>query len=327
MHKSHSTKAGLAGLALALAAWGAPAAAQDWRPTGPVTLIVPSSPGGGHDSNARALAQVMEKYAGKPIVVVNQPGGGGVVAYNEMMNAAPNGQTIGQVSTSLVTDNYRLESIKYDETTCRYIGQIAADPNLLVVAAKGPYGKMDLKQFIEAAKAKPNSVLMGVSGNWGNQDYNRHQIEKVLGAKFRRIPIKGGREILLGILSGDLSAGLLYPSEVKAQIDAGELKVLAHNGDTPLDGMPDVKSFKEQGYDVNLSVWRALVLPKGTPDNIANGWQEILRQTMADPAVKTAYRSVSIGYAYADAKATQALIEQSRDQLRVISEEVGLIKK
>ena len=327
MQTFHYTGAGLAGLALAFVAWAAPANAQDWRPTGPVTLIVPSSPGGGHDSNARALAQVMEKYAGKPIVVVNQPGGGGVVAYNEMMNAAPNGQTIGQVSTSLVTDNYRLESIKYDETAYRYIGQIAADPNLLVVSTKGPYGKMDLKQFIEAAKAKPSGVLMGVSGNWGNQDYNRHQIEKVSGAKFRRIPIKGGREILLGILSGDLSAGLLYPSEVKAQIDAGELKVLAHNGDAPLDGMPDVKSFKEQGYDVNLSVWRALVLPKETPDNIANGWQEILRQTMADPAIKAAYRSVSIGYAYADAKSTRALIEQSKDQLRAISEEVGLIKK
>ena len=104
-------------------------------------------------------------------------------------------------------------------------------------------------------------------------------------------------------------------------------QVLAHNGDAPLDGMADVKSFKDQGFDVGLPIWRAFGLPKGTPDNIANGWQEILRQTMADPAIKTAYRSVSVGYAYADAKASQSLIEQSRDQLRAISEEVGLIKK
>lgn len=72
----------------------------------------------------------------------------------------------------------------------------------------------------------------------------------------------------------------------KAQYDAGEIKVLAHNGDAPVAGFDGVQTFRDQGVDLGLPVWRALVLPKATPDDIAQGWEEILRQTMADPALK-----------------------------------------
>ena len=311
--------------AFGMAAGGA--MAQDWRPSDTVTLVVPSSPGGGHDTNARALASIMEKYAGQSIIILNQPAGGGVVAYNEMAAAEPDGLTLGQVSTSLVTDRYRLDNVTYDEDTFVYVGQISADPNLLVVSANGPYAGMDLPQFLETAKAEPQSVLMGVSGNWGNQDYVRYALEKAAGVEFRRIPVKGGRNILLGILGGDIGAGLLYPSEVKAQVDAGEIKVLAHNGDSAVPGFDGVASFRDQGVDVGLSVWRALVLPKDTPAEIAAGWEDILRQTMEDPALKEAYAAVAIGYDYKDSTATEALVRESAAQLGSISQEAGIVKE
>lgn len=315
----------LAAAALILVAHGAQA--QDWRPDDTVTLIVPSSPGGGHDTNARALSAIMEKYAGQTIVVQNQPGGGGVVAYNQMASARPDGLTLGQVSTVLVTDRYRLDNVTYGADSFRYVGEISADPNLLVVSAKGPYADMTFAQFIEHAKENPESVLMGVSGNWGNQDYVRFALEKESGATFRRIPIKGGRNVLLAILGGDLGAGLLYPSEVKAQIDAGELKVLAHNGDTSVPGLDGVQSFREQGVNVGLPVWRALALPKETPDDILKGWEEILRQTMQDPELHKAYEAVAVGYAYADSAGAEAIVRKADEELGAISREAGIVKE
>lgn len=313
------------GSAFALLAHSGASLAQDWRPDGQVTLIVPSSPGGGHDTNARALAQVMEKHAGQPIIVLNQPAGGGVVAYSEMKNAAPDGLTLGQVAAgSLINDKTRLENVDYDETSFQYVGMIAADPNLLVVSSTGPYADMTLDEFLAVARDKPDTVLMGVSGNWGNQDYVRHAIEAASGAKFRRVPVKGGRAILLAILGGDLSAGLLYPSEVQAQIDAGKLKVLAHNGDAPYVGLPDLKSFREQGYDVGFPAWRALVLPFDTPQEVADGWRAILAETMADPALKAAYQSAAIGYGYVDAEDTRTAIDEAAVSLRAVNAEVGL---
>ncbi|MBW9088146.1 tripartite tricarboxylate transporter substrate binding protein [Rhizobium wenxiniae] len=303
-----------------------PAQAADWKPTGTVTLIVPSTPGGGHDTNARALARVMEKHAGQSIVIVNQPAGGGVVAYNEMMKAKTDGQTLGQVSTSLVTDKYRLDNVRYDGSSFTYVGEISEDPNLLVVSAKGPLAELDIKGLIEKAKTEPETINIGVSGNWGNQDYVRFALEEATGAKFRRIPIKGGRQILLGLLSGDIGIGLLYPSEVKAQVDSGELKVIAHNGEIAPEGFGNVPSFKESGIDVGLSVWRALVLPKETPAEIASGWERILADTMKDPALKEAYKSVSIGYAYKDTAETEALVKESSETLTTLSKKAGLIK-
>lgn len=314
-----------AAVALALTS-SFPAQAADWKPTGTVTLIVPSTPGGGHDTNARALARVMEKHAGQSIVIVNQPAGGGVVAYNEMMKAKTDGQTLGQVSTSLVTDKYRLDNVRYDESSFTYVGEISEDPNLLVVSAKGPLAELDIKGLIEKAKTEPETINIGVSGNWGNQDYVRFALEEATGAKFRRIPIKGGRQILLGLLSGDIGIGLLYPSEVKAQVDSGELKVIAHNGEIAPEGFGNVPSFKESGIDVGLSVWRALVLPKETPAEIASGWERILADTMKDPALKEAYKSVSIGYAYKDTAETEALVKESSETLTTLSKKAGLIK-
>lgn len=314
-----------AAVALALTS-SFPAQAADWKPTGTVTLIVPSTPGGGHDTNARALARVMEKHAGQSIVIVNQPAGGGVVAYNEMMKAKTDGQTLGQVSTSLVTDKYRLDNVRYDGSSFTYVGEISEDPNLLVVSAKGPLAELDIKGLIEKAMTEPETINIGVSGNWGNQDYVRFALEEASGAKFRRIPIKGGRQILLGLLSGDIGIGLLYPSEVKAQVDSGELKVIAHNGEIAPEGFGNVPSFKESGIDVGLSVWRALVLPKETPAEIASGWERILADTMKDPALKEAYKSVSIGYAYKDTAETEALVKESSETLTTLSKKAGLIK-
>ncbi len=315
-----------AAVALSLAASVLPAHAADWKPEGAVTLIVPSTPGGGHDTNARALGKVMEKHAGQSIVIVNQPAGGGVVAYNEMMKAKTDGLTLGQISTSLVTDKYRLENVRYDETSFTYVGEISEDPNLLVVSAKGPLADLDMKGLIEKAKAEPETINIGVSGNWGNQDYVRFAIEEATGAKFRRIPIKGGRQILLGILSGDIGVGLLYPSEVKAQVDSGELKVIAHNGEKAPEGFGAIPSFKESGIDVGLSVWRALVLPKETPKEIAVGWEKILSDTMNDPALKEAYKSVSIGYAYKNSADTDTLVKESSTVLTDLSKKAGLVK-
>jgi len=309
---------------MALVLGAMPSWAQDWRPSRAVTLIVPSGAGGGHDNNARLLGAVLEKYAGQPINIINQPAGGGVVAYREMRDAAPDGHTIGQVSVSIVSDQFRIQGVDYNKDSYAYIGQISADQNVLVVKADGPYGNMDVKQFLEAAKAAPETIAFGVSGNWTNHDYTRYQIEQASGAKFLRVPIKGGAQIVLSLLSGDVQAGALYPSEIKAQVDAGALKPLAHNGSEALAAWPDVPSFTSLGMPVNLAIWRALVIPKETPEDVRKGWESILEQAMNDPAVKEGYNTAGIGYAYSNAADTEKLVAEAETAYRDISRAAGV---
>ncbi|MEA4848357.1 MAG: tripartite tricarboxylate transporter substrate binding protein [Clostridiaceae bacterium] len=297
-----------------------------WKPDKAVTLIVPSSAGGGHDNAARVWAKCAEKYAGVQINIVNQAAGAGVVAFTEVMNAKPDGLTLGQASISLVSDQYLVEGATYNQDSFAYIGMNSMDVNNLVVSAKGPYKDMDLKEFIEYAKANPKKIRIGVSGSWTNHDYTRYLLEKTSGAEFTRVSIKGGANIVLGILGGDLDAGVPYPSEIKAQVEAGNLKILGLSGDERSSFWPDVPTFKEQGYDVNLAVWRAIILPKDTPEEILEGWRDIYEKTMSDPETAKEFENVGIAMSHKNAEETKEYIDASHDVYKAIIDS-GVVKQ
>lgn len=298
-----------------------------WKPDKPITIIVPSAPGGGHDNTARAFAKAAEKYAGVPINILNEAAGAGVVAHNKLMQAQPDGYTLGQLSISVVSDQYLVEGAKYNHNNFKYICQIASDPNNLVVKSDGPYGKMSLEEFIDFAKSNPKKIRIGVSGNWTNHDYVRHQFEQATGAELTRVSIKGGSNIVMAILAGDLDAGVPYPSEVQSQVVAGKIKVLAHSGDARLNAWPDVPTFKEKGLPVDLYIWRVLAVPSGTPDEIVQGLYEIFKKTMEDPETKKLYETAGIGFAFKDPADTLKMVSDSHDKYKKIIDEAELMKK
>ncbi|MBV1758343.1 MAG: tripartite tricarboxylate transporter substrate binding protein [Dethiosulfatibacter sp.] len=302
------------------------AAPELWKPTSAVTFIIPSSAGGGHDTAARAFAKSAEKYLDVPINIVNQPDGAGVVAFTQMMNAKADGLTIGQASISLVSDQYLVEGATYDQDSFAYIGMNSADANHLVVSTEGPYKDMNLEEFLEYAEANPKNIRIGVSGSWTNHDYTRHLIEQTAGVEFTRVSIKGGANIVLAILGGDLDAGVPYPSEIKAQVDAGKLKILAASGEERSMFYPDVPTFKELGYDVDLVVWRAMVLPKDTPDDILAGWRDIYEKIMTDPETKAEFEKVGVTFYHKDFQDTKRIIDNSHDIYKSIIDS-GVVQK
>ncbi|OUM84282.1 MAG: hypothetical protein BAA01_03480 [Bacillus thermozeamaize] len=295
--------------------------ASEWKPTKPITWIVPSNPGGGHDNNARTLAKYVEKYAGVTVNILNESGGGGVVAYNKLLQADPDGHTLLQVSTSLLTDQYLVQGAQYNHESFKTVAQIAFDPNHLFVRNDGPFKDMDFEQFIEYAKQNPNKVSMGVSGTWGTQDFVKYSLEKATGIQLQRVPIKGGAQIVLAVLAGDVDSGVLYPSEIRGNVEAGELKVLAHSGAERLSFWPEVPTFKEKGIDVLFGAFRNLVVPKETPDEIVQGLYRIIEQAMNDPDLKKDYEQIGIGYSLKNPEeATLDLQVQHDNYKRIIDE-------
>jgi putative tricarboxylic transport membrane protein len=303
--------AGIIVFAPVSAVWAQDSTNKLWKPTKAITLIVPSAAGGGHDIAARVFAKCAGKYAGVPINIVNQIAGGGVVAQEQLKAAKPDGLTVGQAAISLVTDQYLVKGVSYDQNSFIYIGMDSSDPGNLVVSTKGKYKDMDLKQFLAYAKAHPKEIRMGVSGSWTNHDYTRYLLEQTAGVEFTRVQVKGGNNVVLGILGGDIDAGVPYPSEVRAQVDAGNLKILAVSGEERSPFWISIPTFKEQGYDVTLTVWRALILPKGTPDNIIQGWKDIYEKTMTDPETKQAFVDVGTTLYYKNSVETIKIINDS----------------
>lgn len=296
-----------------------------WKPTKPIMLIVPSRPGGGHDVTARVFAKYAEKYAGRPITIINEDQGAGVIAYTKVLQSKPDGYTIGQMSVSLVSDQYLVKGVKYNQDSFIPICQIAADPNCLVIKKGSPYD-MSLEDFINEAKKNPKKIRMGVSGNWTNHDYVREQLEMATGAKFQRVSIKGGAQIVMSILAGDLDAGVPYPSEIRGHVDGGDLKILAQSGSQRLDIWPNVPTFKEKGVNVDLTVWRVLAVPKDTPENVVKGLYDIFNKAMNDPGLKQMYKDSAIGHVFKDPRETVELIRVAHDRIKEIIDRAGLMK-
>jgi tripartite-type tricarboxylate transporter receptor subunit TctC len=265
---------------------------KGWKPKGPVTFIIPSNPGGGHDTAGRVFAKAIQDNTGIKLNVVNNATGGGTVAFAELMKSKPNGMTIGQMGLGLTTDQYTVPDCEYTPDSYRYIGIPTGDNIHLVVSTKGKFKDMSLKQFLEYCKT--HEVSTACSGTWGQSDTSRYLIEKVAGIKFRRVGIKGGAKCALAVISGDVDSALVFPAEIASQVKAGNLKILGQLGTKRNHFFPDVPTFKELGYDINVPSFKVIALPKDTPDEIYNGWVEIFKLTLANPETAKAYEKVNV---------------------------------
>lgn len=257
-----------------------------WRPTGVVEMLVPSTAGSGHDTAARAFAQAVEDATGVKINIVNESSGGGAVAFTEGKNADPDGYTLLQAGTALITDQYNNPDCTYNQDTYRLVCNITTEGMHLFVSTKGPFADMDLEQFIEYAKN--NDVSIAVSGTWSQGDNVRYKLQDATGIKFTRVGIKGGANCVLAVIAGDVDCCFVTPTDGYPQAQAGNVKALAQTAKAHNAFFPDVMTFTELGYPtVYMPSFRFVTLPLNTPDEIYEGWCEIIRQTYVDNAEHT----------------------------------------
>lgn len=246
-------------------------AAKDF-PEKEITLIVPSSAGGGTDMTARALASEAEEYLGQSIGVVNKPGGSGSVGMTEGANAKPDGYTVSMVFVELTMFKHLgLSPLTYDQF--KPIGLINLDPAALTVPADAPYDT--LEEFITYAEEHPGEVKVGNSGTGSIWHIAAESLESDTGIELSHVPFEGAAPAVTALVGGHIDAVTVSPAEVKTQLDAGNLKTLAVMSDTRSDLIPDVPTFAEAGVEGNsIGTWRGLTVPKDTPDEIAAKLEE-----------------------------------------------------
>ncbi|MFC0273387.1 tripartite tricarboxylate transporter substrate binding protein [Metabacillus herbersteinensis] len=231
-----------------------------------ITLIVPSTAGGGTDTTARALAAEAEEYLGQPIGVVNKPGGSGSIGMTEGANAKADGYTVTMAFVELTMyEHLGLSPLTPDQI--KPVGLINFDPSALTVAADAPYDTLD--EFIAYAKENPGKVKIGNSGTGSIWHIAAASLESNADIKVNHVPFEGAAQATTALVGGHVDAVTVSPAEVKAQLDAGKVKTLAVMSGKRSDIIPDVPTFKEAGLDVEqIGTWRGLTVPKDTPDEV-----------------------------------------------------------
>lgn len=232
-----------------------------------VTIISPWGPGGLNDILSRAIAQNSEKFLGKPIVVENMPGGGGVVGNKFVERAKKDGYTLLMASSSTVFTQYTSSSPN-DIKKLGPVIEICIAPQVLVVNAKSAW--KDLPAFIAEAKANPGKVTISNSGAGGSSDLYTTLLANKTGIKVTKIPYAGYAPAMTAVLGGHVAATIVPPGVAKQYVASGQARVLGVATEKRFTGLPDVPTFKEQGVDLAINHWVGLMGPAGdSPEAVA----------------------------------------------------------
>jgi tripartite-type tricarboxylate transporter receptor subunit TctC len=278
----------ITGLALSLAFLmfaGSGAVAAEY-PDAPVKLIVTYPPGGATDFQARIVTMKTEQYLGQPMVIINKPGGGGMVGWNWAVSSA------SKDGYELITYNlphFIAQSIvypkkaKYTIDKFEPIGNWGTDPAVLIVPKSSPFNSV--QDLVDYAKKHPETVTFSGAGLYVGHHIAMLQLDKAAGIKTRYIPHQGGVPALLAVVSGEVMAGFNNLSDAFRSQDRVKILAVADMERSPF--LPDVKTLKEQGFDVDdtSNNLRGIAAPAGTPPQVVKKLEEAFLKMTGDKGI------------------------------------------
>ena len=235
-----------------------------------VRMIVPNAPGSSVDALARTVGNQLAKSAGGPIVIENLPGAGGVPGTTQLTRAPKDGMTLGMVSNNHVVNASLYKKMPYDAIKdVTPITVIAGSPFVLV--AHPSVQAKDLKELIALAKANPDSINYGSSGNGTILHLAGEALQHDAGIKLRHVPYKGTGQLTTDLLGGQIQLAFLGVTGAAQHIKSGKLRAIGVSTATPSSILPDVPPLSQQGVpNYNLQGWIALIGPAGLPGPVVS---------------------------------------------------------
>jgi tripartite-type tricarboxylate transporter receptor subunit TctC len=301
-------------------------------PTEPITFVVVYPAGGGMDVTARMLAKYVEKYIDQRVVVENRTGGTGLVGHNYLATQAKNdGYTVGVLAGSYfwLDDLLRAQG-KWSYSNMEAVAYINEDPNTWVISTEGPLKDKSLKEVIELAKQKPDTIKVAIGVETSSQ-FLVEDVEMISGAKFTKVPFQGGAPAVIAMLGNHIEIAGYYYNEYKSHLDAGKAKVLGQAGGTRSAYLPNTSTFNEAlgVNNVLWSVWRYVAVPKGTPPDRIKYLEEAVLAALQDPECIKEFDKLGskVGPPYLGAKQTGQEVEKQYKAYRDFFAKKGRLPK
>jgi tripartite-type tricarboxylate transporter receptor subunit TctC len=288
-----------------------------------IKLIVPWAAGGDTDVIYRPFAPLLQKALGQPVVIANVGGASGTVGEREAARAAPDGYTVFGAHDFIHSVYFGGNTdIKYDKAFDP-ICLVSSTPSVITASAKTPW--KTFKDMVADAKKRPGQISVGASLGSTSQ-YSIALAAKAAGIKFKWVPYDGTAKRMNALLGGHIDLGDSNLTQ-KSKVDAGLLKFLAIMSEKRNPELPDVPTLKELGYNVDYSVNRGLMVPKGTPADVQAKLGAACKTAAADPEYAKALKLQGTEVRYMDAKAYGAFLKKVDAETKEIAKDLGLLKR
>jgi tripartite-type tricarboxylate transporter receptor subunit TctC len=286
-HRAGGMKTLLAcGLLLLVAAAGAGATAEPY-PTRPVTFVVPFAPGGGTEFLARMLGQRLEHRLGKPFVIENRPGGGGVIGALSVARAAPDGYTILMAPSPVMAINVALhKKLPYDPAVDFVpLALVVATPYVLVVTPSLP--AQSVADLVALAKAKPGQLAFASAGLGTPHHLFAHLFKSSTGIEMTHVPYRGSVPSLTDVAAGHVQLMFCDIPLALSLIKEGKVRALGVSTKERVAALPHLSPIAEQGVTgFDAASWQMVVAPAATPKDIVERLHTEIKEYMRQPAIR-----------------------------------------
>jgi tripartite-type tricarboxylate transporter receptor subunit TctC len=279
----------VAGIAMISLAGSAGVMAQTW-PTQPIKIVIGFGPGSAADILARLVDKRMEASLGQPIVVENRPGNSSMIAADFVARAPADGYTLFMATIANTLNPAETKSgfdLGRDLAPITLLGIV---PNVLVAHPSVPAG--NLRELVELAKTKPESLTFGSSG-YATASYMAAELFNArAGTHIPMVPYQGGsNQAVSDLLAGRITLMFNVAATLAPQVAAGKLKALAVAQSKRASIMPDVPTLEEAGmagYDAGI--WIGLLAPKATPSAITDKLSAAANAALENEEVRSALK-------------------------------------
>ncbi|MDB6455090.1 Bug family tripartite tricarboxylate transporter substrate binding protein [Falsirhodobacter sp. 20TX0035] len=310
-----------AGLTLAaLCPFVTVAGAQDY-PVKTITLVTHSSPGAGGDIFLRDLSRFLGPALGANVVVENISGGSGATAVARVANSRPDGSVFyGTTPTFIYTTLLSEPEFGYDSLDP--LVNVFFDPEVLYTAATGPFQSLEDVM----TKAREGRGQWGAANPASLERQSLEMLKSVSGVNAAVVSHDGGGDMMINVLNGTLDMGVGEIQELKGQLEAGEIRLLAALTADRIPGYDDLPTVREAGYDVAVRKFRGIAAPKGLPPEVVAAWEAAIPRVLEDPEFKAIYEPDSLQPAFLDDEEYSQFIDGFAADTRSFLIETGVIQ-
>jgi tripartite-type tricarboxylate transporter receptor subunit TctC len=265
--------------------------AQDW-PNKPLRLLVGSSPGGGTDVMARAVADKLGPALKQTVVVENRPGASNTLAADVTAKSTDGHTLVMGVSTAHAIAPHLLKLAYDNERDLVPVAFVGAVPNVLVVNTG--LGVGSVADLVKLAKSQPGKLNYASSGSGSTQHIAAELFKDATGTFITHIPYRGSAPALIDLMGGQVQMSFDTLASVIGHIRSGKVKALAVAAAQRNPQLPDVPTLAEAGVKgVEMSAWYGVYMPAATPSAVQQRVHEEVNKLLPHPDTRT--RLTAIG--------------------------------
>ena len=259
--------------------------AQAW-PSKPIRLIAPYPPAGQTDVVSRYFADKLSAVLGQQVIVENKPGAQGMVGAEIAKNAAPDGYTFLYVNSSMMCINpFVYKKLPYDGFKDFVpVTQHGLAPLAMVVPPS--LGLKSVKDFVEWARQRKGKVSFASFGTGSSSHIWGEMLNQAEKLEMTHVPYKGAGPAIQDTLAGHIPMTIQDLAAGGPAIFSGKLTPLAVTSTVRWPRLPDVPTFEQAGYKIDLTGWNAILAPAGTPKEIVDRMSAEIRKLVQTPEGK-----------------------------------------